>query len=44
MEIDGLGVAPGCIGGVIGAHMVIILHIPVIGNNVNHPELGVQQQ
>ena len=32
----------GCIGGVIGVHMDIILHILVIGNNANHLEPGVR--
>jgi hypothetical protein len=39
----GVGATPGCTGGVIGGHMVIIPHILVIGNNANHRERGVQQ-
>ena len=37
----GVGDDLGCMVGEIGVHMDIIPHIPVIGNNANHPAPGV---
>jgi len=39
-EPGGLGGVLGCMAGEIGVHMDIIPHIPVIGNNANHPAPG----
>ena len=44
MEADGVGGDLGCMDGEIGVRTDITLHIPVIGNNANHPEPGVRQQ
>jgi len=44
MDPAGVGGDLGCIGGIIGVHMDIIPHIPVIGNNVNHLAHGALRQ